>query len=72
MSNREPPIATLPHRPASTDSDSPRFVLVTSPLERGPSEPPGYARTAALRVRRLGWLLWGLLAALVLVLSSTS
>lgn len=67
----EPPIATLP-RQQRTSGAQVAFWQGAAPY--GPPALPaglGFARRAALRERRLGWMLWGGLVMLVLVLSAT-
>ena len=81
MNGREPSIATLP-REALHDDREPRLVPPSqqgSSLRRssarggsthGPAQQLGFARRAHRWERRLGWILWGALAGLVVVLSS--
>ena len=75
MDAREPPIATLPRQARPVDAGSsgaalgelPEFARATlswTEMAAG----MGYARQAALLERRLGWILWTALLALVLAI----
>lgn len=76
MDAREPPIATLPRQARPPDSGISAAALGELPeLARTPlswtemASGTGYARQAALLERRLGWILWAALLALVVALS---
>ena len=76
MDAREPPIATLPRQARPVDVGGSGAALGELPqLARAArswtemAAAMGYARQAALLERRLGWILWTALLALVLVIS---
>jgi len=70
----EPPIATLPRQDpvrAATAGPEPSPSAALAPGLGALAPGLGFARRAAQRERRLGWMLWGGLVTLVVVLSAT-